>query len=123
MGSPSRRRSDRVSLTLLLEASGKDNKGQDFKDAAKTLMISRHGAVLILERELSPDQQIQLRRQAPAESKREGAVRVVNQFGKQRDGYLYAVEIVDDSVDLWVIAFPPWKYGAPIWRPKRDGTL
>jgi hypothetical protein len=106
MESPSRRRSDRVSLTLLLEASGKDNNGQEFKDAAKTLMISRHGAVLVLERELSPDQRIHVRRQSPAESQREGDVRVLNQFGKQRDGYLYAVEIVDDRVDLWGIAFP-----------------
>ena len=107
MGSPSGRRSDRVSLTLLLEVSGKDSKGQEFKDSAKTLLISRHGAVVILERELSPDQQIHVRRQAASESQREGAVRVVNQFGKQRDGYLYAVEIVDDSLDLWGIAFPP----------------
>ncbi len=65
MGSPSGRRSDRVSLALLLEASGKDSQGQEFKDTAKTLMISRHGAVLTLERELSPEQRIHLKRQAP----------------------------------------------------------
>jgi len=107
MGSRPGRRSERVSLALLLEASGKDSQGQEFKDTAKTLMISRHGAVLTLERELSPEQRIHLRRQAPGESQREGDARVVNQFGRQRDGYLYAVEIVDDEVDLWGIAFPP----------------
>ncbi len=107
MESPSGRRSDRVSLTLLLEASGKDSKGQEFKDSAKTLLISRHGAVLILERELSPEQQIHLRRQSAGEAQREGSARVVGQFGKQRDGYLYGVEIMDNGVDLWGIEFPP----------------
>jgi PilZ domain len=107
MGSPSKRRSDRVSLTLLLEVSGKDAQGQDFKDTAKTVLISRHGAVVVLERELAPGQQIHLRRQAPSEARREGAARVIGQFGKQRDGYLYGVEITDVDIDLWGIEFPP----------------
>jgi hypothetical protein len=107
MESSNGRRSDRVSLTLLLEASGKDAHGQEFKDSAKTLLISRHGAVLILDRELTPEQQIHLRRQAPGEAKREGDARVIGQFGKQRDGYLYGVEIVRNDVDLWGIEFPP----------------
>jgi hypothetical protein len=106
MGSTSGRRSDRVSLTLLLEASGKDSRGQEFKDPAKTLVISRHGAVVILERELAIEQEIHLRRQAPGETRREGSARVVGQFGKQRDGYLYGVEIVNNDVDLWGIEFP-----------------
>jgi len=107
MERPSGRRSDRVSLTLLLEVSGKDSQGHDFKDSAKTLVISRHGAVIILERELSDEQRIHLRRQAPGETRREGAARVIGQFGRQREGYLYGVEIVDNGVDLWGIEFPP----------------
>ena len=31
----------------------------------------------------------------------------MGQFGKQRDGYLYGVEILDNNVDLWGIEFPP----------------
>jgi hypothetical protein len=104
---PSRRRSDRVSLTLLLEASGKDQLGQEFKQPARTLMINRTGAVIILDRELTPEQHIEIRRQAPSESQRHSAVRVVNQFGRQRDGYLYGVEILDSEMDMWGVEFPP----------------
>ncbi|HEX4004181.1 MAG TPA: PilZ domain-containing protein [Candidatus Acidoferrales bacterium] len=102
-----KRRSDRVSLTLLLEASGKDSQGQEFKEPARTLLINRTGAVIVFPRELTPEQTIHLRRQAPAESHRETDVRVVNQFGHQRDGYLYGIEIEDPSTDLWGVEFPP----------------
>jgi len=104
---PSRRRSDRVSLTLLLEASGMDAKGQEFKQPARTLLINRGGAVIILDRDLVPEQRIQIRRQAPNESHRQSLMRVVSQFGRQRDGYLYGVEILDSQMDLWGVEFPP----------------
>ncbi len=102
-----KRRSDRVSLTLLLEASGKDSQGQEFKEPARTLLINRTGAVIVFPRELTPEQTIHLKRQAPMESHRETDVRVVNQFGHQRDGYLYGIEIEDPSKDLWGVEFPP----------------
>lgn len=107
MASAALRRSDRVSLTLLLEASGKDVHGQDFKESARTLLINRTGAVIVLDRELQAENQIHLRRQAPAEAHREGNVRIVGQFGRQKDGYLYGIEILDDQKDLWGIEFPP----------------
>lgn len=106
MASAALRRSDRVSLTLLLEASGRDIHGQEFKDSARTLLINRSGAVIVLDRELSPENQIHLRRQAPTEAHREGDVRIVGQFGRQKDGFLYGVEILDDQKDLWGIEFP-----------------
>lgn len=102
-----KRRSERVSLTLLLEVSGQDAQGQEFKEPAKTLLINRTGAVIVFARELRPEQTIHLKRQAPSESHREADVRVVNQFGHQRDGYLYGVEIAEPSKDLWGVEFPP----------------
>lgn len=105
MAVPALRRSDRVSLTLLLEASGRDRHGQDFKEPSCTMLINRTGAVIVLDRELTPDQRIHLRRQAPSEVHRESDVRVVGQFGRQKDGYLYGIEILDQK-DLWGIEFP-----------------
>jgi hypothetical protein len=104
---PPVRRSDRVSLTLLLEASGVDSHGQEFKGPARTLLINRTGAVIVLERELLPEQQIHLQRRAPTEAHRHSQVRVVGQFGHQKDGYLYGVELADPSIDLWGVEFPP----------------
>jgi hypothetical protein len=107
MASASLRRTDRVSLTLLLEASGSDSHGQEFKEPARTLLINRSGAVIVFERELAPEQQIHIQRRAASESHRAGDVRVVGQFGRQKDGYLYGIEILDSGVDLWGIDFPP----------------
>ena len=101
------RRSDRVSLTLLLEASGKDVNGQEFVQPSRTLQINLTGAVIVLDRDLSAEQRIQIKRAAPTEAHREGKVRVVGQFGRQRDGFLYGVEILEPKNDLWGIEFPP----------------
>jgi hypothetical protein len=106
MSSPSRRRSDRVSLTVLLEASGTDSHGQEFSEPAKSLIISRGGAVIVLGRELNPEQEIHIRRKAPSEAQRQSRVRIVNQTGQQRDGFLYSVEVLDPQMDLWGVDFP-----------------
>ena len=82
MASPAMRRSDRVSLTLLLEVSGKDSFGKEFKAPARTLLINRGGAVIILDRDLHAEQQVHLRRQAANESHRAADVRVVGNFGR-----------------------------------------
>ncbi len=107
MATPSMRRTDRVSLTVLLEASGIDSNGQEFKDPTRTLLINRGGAVIILERDLKPEQQIQIRRQAGADSHKTVAARIVGEFGRQKDGHLYGIEILDHENDFWKIEFPP----------------
>lgn len=106
MASPAMRRSDRVSLTLLLEASGKDIHGKDFKEPARTMLLNRSGAVILLDRDLNAEQQIHIRRLAPSESQRQGNVRVVGQFGREKEGYLYGIEILDSANDLWGVEFP-----------------
>src|ERR1700735_4271997 len=107
MESPSMRRSDRVSLTVLLEASGTDSLGQEFKDRARTMLINRGGAVIVLDRELKPEQEIQIRRQSGADSQKIVRARVVGEFGRQKDGALYGIEILNTEDDFWKIEFPP----------------
>jgi len=101
------RRSDRVSLTLLLDASGTDSHGQSFSVPTRTLQINQTGAVVVLDRDLKTDQHIHLKRKSTAESHREGDVRVVGQFGREKDGFLYGVEILPGQSDLWGVEFPP----------------
>lgn len=107
MESPSMRRSDRVSLTVLLEASGTDSLGEEFKDRARTMLINRGGAVIVLDRELKPEQEIQIRRQSGADSEKIVRARVVGEFGRQKDGSLYGIEILNTEDDFWKIEFPP----------------
>jgi PilZ domain-containing protein len=107
MESPSMRRSDRVSLTVLLEASGIDSAGQEFKDRARTMLINRGGAVIVLDRELKPEQEIQIRRESGTDSQKIVRARVVGEFGRQKDGALYGIEILNTEDDFWKIEFPP----------------
>ncbi len=100
------RRSDRVCLTLFLEVEGTDGAGQTFMEPARTLLISRHGGVVVLNRILRADQEIQIRRKSSHEAHRKGPVRVIGQFGRQGDGYIYGVALVDAETDLWGVEFP-----------------
>ena len=68
MASASLRRTDRVSLTLLLEVSGTDSRGKEFKAPARTLLLNRGGGVIIFEGELAPEQRIHIQRRAASES-------------------------------------------------------
>jgi PilZ domain len=107
MATAAQRRSDRVSLILLLEASGTDINGQEFAEPASTMQINRTGAVILLNRDLRPDQQIVIRRKAASEAHRQSKVRVVGQFGLQKEGYVYGIEILEPESDVWGIEFPP----------------
>src|ERR1700722_10689367 len=101
MATAAQRRSDRVSLTLLLEASGKDINEQEFTGPARTMQINRTGAVILLDRDLRPDQRIEIRRMAPMEAHRHTQVRIVGQFGLQKEGFVYGVEILGPQSDSW----------------------
>jgi hypothetical protein len=107
MATAAQRRSDRVSLILLLEASGTDINGQEFADPARTMQINRTGAVILLDRDLRPDQHINIKRKAASETHRQSKVRVVGQFGRQKEGYVYGIEILQPENDVWGIEFPP----------------
>jgi hypothetical protein len=106
MGTAAQRRSDRVSLTLLLEASGKDINDEEFTQPSRTMQINRTGAVILLDRDLRADQQILIKRLAPAEKHRQSQVRIVGQFGRQKEGYVYGVEIMQPENDVWAVEFP-----------------
>src|ERR1700721_1717348 len=101
------RRSDRVSLTVQLEASGTDSSGQEFKETTRTVLINRGDAVIILERELKPEQEIKIRRQTGADAQKIVPARVGGEFGRQKEGRLFGIEILDPDGDFWKIEFPP----------------
>jgi hypothetical protein len=100
------RRSDRVTMTLLLKVSGIDSQGKEFSDPATTLLISQHGAVISLSRDLPAEQRVHIQRESPLEAHRHADARVVGQFGQQKDDFLYGIELLDHT-DLWGVEFPP----------------
>ena len=100
------RRSDRVCLTLLLEASGRDAEGHEFAEPSRTMLISRHGGVIVVHRALAAGQEVHLRRTLESEAHRAGMVRVIRNVGSQNGAQMYSVECVDPQADLWGVEFP-----------------
>jgi hypothetical protein len=68
------------------------------------LVLSRHGANIVLGRKLVPDQEVSIFCKSTG---KESVARVVGQMGKTPEGYLYGVELLDPEVNLWDIEFPP----------------
>jgi len=98
------RRSDRVSLELALQLSGIDSAGVGYIAEAHTLIVSRHGGKIIVDRKLTPKQELTLR---CIPTGRTADARVVGQTGREPTGYSYGIEFLDDNANPWNIEFPP----------------
>jgi len=99
------RRSDRISFRMPVEASWFAAGGVAVKQAAETLLVSRNGGVLCLPEKVSPGQELTLKRQNGDDWKMARA-RVLAEFDREPDGFLYAFVILDPKEDFWGIDFP-----------------
>jgi PilZ domain-containing protein len=99
-----KRRSNRIELKLKIQVIGNDTAGKQFIDDARTLVISRYGAMIVLGRGLAPEDEIGVR---CLETTKEAAARVIGQAGASPEGHLYGIELLDPSINPWGIAFPP----------------
>ncbi len=104
MEEPGKRRSDRVDLSFPIELLGTDVSGEYFVQQARTVVLSRHGAAILVNRRLAPTQEMVIRH---LEANREAECRVVGQIEAQADDHVYGVALLDPNVDLWGIEFPP----------------
>ncbi|HXW18794.1 MAG TPA: hypothetical protein VEJ39_10865 [Candidatus Acidoferrales bacterium] len=93
----------------MLKISGTARDGKPFTAAARTMMVSRAGAVIVTDRKLYEGDRLHVQRTAKNESRRRGMTRVLGQFGQQGGNLLYGIECLDTSVDLWGVDFPEWK--------------
>jgi hypothetical protein len=114
MSATNTRSSDRVTLTLRLEAIGVDQSGQEFAEPARTQLVSRGGAELVLRRQLAVGQTLRLRLPAvadgyapAAEEIREADARVVAELGGHPEGFAYGVALADPGAKLWDVTIPP----------------
>jgi PilZ domain-containing protein len=97
------RRSDRISISIPVEIFGADFTGEHFVEQCKTVIVSRHGATIIVSRKLAADLELILKRPG---TKKEALVRVIGQIGGQHEGYVYGLALLDSTVNLWNIYFP-----------------
>jgi len=97
------RRSDRISISIPVEIFGADFTGEHFVEQCRTVVVSRHGATVIVSRKLAADLELILKRPG---TKKEALVRVIGQIGGQHEGYVYGLALMDVTVNLWNIYFP-----------------
>src|SRR5256885_4732024 len=99
------RQSDRVSFRMPVEASWFGTGGVAVKQTAQTLLVSRNGGVLCLAQKVLPGQELTLRRQ-DGEDWKTARARVLAEFDREADGFLYAFVILEPREDFWGIEFP-----------------
>jgi hypothetical protein len=99
-----KRRSDRLSLEVPIRVSGTNTPGKVFKEYTRAVIVSRHGAKILVSCALIPEQKLTIDR-VPAAHATEA--RVTGQIGSGPEGQYYGVEFLNPEVDLWGIEFPP----------------
>src|SRR6201997_1210799 len=99
------RQSDRVSFRIPVEASWFTGDGIPMSHTAETLLVSRNGGVLRLPDKMFPGQEIALRRRNGSVWKTTHA-RILAEFDREPDGFLYAFVILEPRDDFWGIDFP-----------------
>ncbi|HET7842262.1 MAG TPA: hypothetical protein VFM21_11675, partial [Terriglobia bacterium] len=61
METTERRSSDRVSLFSAIRVRGNDAAGEAFSVEAKTALVTQHGAAIIINRDLTSNQHVNIR--------------------------------------------------------------
>jgi len=78
-------------------------EGKVFSEETKTVVLSRHGAGLVSQYKLIPEQELIVRR---LDTNKETEIRVVGQIGSQSGSFTYGVAFLDSSVNFWGVEFP-----------------
>ena len=98
------RRSDRISLQLTVRVSGTFAMGRECTTNTRTLLLSRHGAKILLGQEIIPYATFNV---GCLETGKEADARLVGFMGEEPEGPAYGIEFLDKNVNLWNIEFPP----------------
>lgn len=107
---PGRRRSMRVLLSVPIQVSGKSIKQEDFTEAARTLVVNAHGALITLSTPVSAGQNITVANTATRQSRE---CRIVYLGNVQSSKTQMGVEFLKASPTFWQIDFPPDDWVVP----------
>ncbi|HEV2352310.1 MAG TPA: PilZ domain-containing protein [Terriglobia bacterium] len=100
-----RRRSERLWLTVPLHAQGTDLAGEDFEVEARAINFNRHGARIQVLREFAPNHLFRL--ESP-DGKHRADFRVVEVIAPQDSQEVeYGAECLNQRQNFWQIEFPP----------------
>jgi hypothetical protein len=83
---------------------GHDVQGRSFGEQARTIEVSRNGALILTRRHLAPQQEILIRLDFTGA---ESNAQIVGQVRTEEEGFVYGVKLLDPSINLWDITFAP----------------
>jgi hypothetical protein len=92
------RRSSRIKEEIPITLIGSDTEGKVFLEHTHTILISLHGAGVVSQYKLSPEQEMLIRLQ---DCDKEAEVRVIGQIGVQLDSYVYGVAFLHPHLNFW----------------------
>jgi hypothetical protein len=98
------RLTDRIALSIQIRVFGAEGEGRAFSEEGRTLEVSRHGAMIIANRNLTPLEEISIRRELTG---KKAPAQIVGQVRKEPEGFVYGVRFLDSSINLWDIDFLP----------------
>jgi hypothetical protein len=98
------RSSDRVAISIRIRVFGSEVDGRAFIEEAQTLDVSRNGGLIIIDRNLTPEEEIVIRVE---DTGKESPAQIVGQIRSEPDGFVYGVKLLEPSVNLWDINFLP----------------
>jgi PilZ domain-containing protein len=91
------RRSSRVFLKMRLKAQGRDHDGRKFRETCETLVVSAHGALILLKHEMENGEMIVL---THPETQEEQECRVVY-LGEPSERQRVGVEFLTPAPRFW----------------------
>lgn len=101
---PKIRQNSRIAKEIAILLIGSDMEGKTFSERTKTVVLSRHGAGVVSQHRLAPEQEIIIRR---LDTNKQTEVRVVGLVGSQSGSYTYGLAFLDPNINFWGIEFPP----------------
>src|SRR6267154_1513504 len=97
------RESDRVFLSLHIRVSASARHGKDLWHEGRTVDVSRRGAAIMANLQLSTGQNIKIQRVGLG---KEATARVVGRIAGRSEARVFGVALVDPSPNLWDIDLP-----------------
>jgi hypothetical protein len=108
---PSRRRSQRVILTLAVTVRTDGGpKDPSFEEDTNTLVVNLHGALIVLAAKVTKGQKLRLTNRA---TKEEQLCRVASVAPASAGKAQIGIEFLKPSPDFWRISFPPEDWVLP----------
>ena len=99
-----RRRSQRINMSVRVRVRGKSADGRPFEEQTETVTVNAHGALVPLDGPVEIGQKLNLKHRATEEEIEAGVVYVgARQAGKVHVG----IQFLKPSPQFWRVAFPP----------------